>query len=114
MHWKKYEELIVNQHGVVLEGWPNDVFDPNDLGLKDLQVIQAALVTGKCYWRKLTGEERESWERNYIERLANNEVVRRKRKKRSDAGRKRTKRRRVDEDVDVNPDLENEDDDDDA
>lgn len=103
MHWKKYEDLIVHPHGVILEGWPNEVFDPNDLGLKDLQVILVALTTGKCYWRKLDDEERAQREQDHIRKT--NEIGGRKRKRRSDAGKKRVKLRRIENDgpADSNP-----------
>lgn len=81
MHWKNYEEHIVDEHGVVLESWPNEIFNLNDLRLWDLKVILAALTTGKCYWRKLDEKEHELHEWQYIERLVNNKIPSWKQKK---------------------------------
>lgn len=61
MSWKKYEDLVVFKRGIVLEGWPNAVFDPNNLGVKDLEVILEAILNGKCAWRKLTEDEWQKW-----------------------------------------------------
>lgn len=89
MSWKRYEYLIVIQHGVILEGWPNAVFDPNNLGLRELEDILAMILNGKCVWKKLTEDELERRRQEYMTRLANGEVQVQKRKKRSDAGKKR-------------------------
>lgn len=79
----------MNQHGVVLEGWPSATFDSSNLGLQELEIILATLVKGKCIWRKLTEDEWQERQEDYITRLANGEVQVRKQKKRSDAGKKR-------------------------
>lgn len=89
MSWKNYEDLVVRAHGVVLEGWPNATFDPSNLGLKELEVILATLLTGKCAWRKLSESEMALCEQEYTEKLVNGDVAVRTRKKRSDAGKKR-------------------------
>ncbi|GJJ06085.1 hypothetical protein Clacol_000274 [Clathrus columnatus] len=88
MSWMKYEELVVIEQGVVLEGWPNPTFNPNNLGTKELQQTLAALKNGTCTWRKLTEEEHKLRQEDYTARLANGEINIQNQKKQSDTGKK--------------------------
>ncbi|KAF8580081.1 hypothetical protein K439DRAFT_1620079 [Ramaria rubella] len=57
MSWKNYEENIVDQYRVVLDGWPSSVFDPAKLGYKGLQTILDELEDRSCKWCRLTDDE---------------------------------------------------------
>ncbi|KAF8580079.1 hypothetical protein K439DRAFT_1620078 [Ramaria rubella] len=86
MSWKNYEENIVDQYRVVLDGWPSSVFDPAKLGYKGLQTILDALEDRSCKWCRLTDDEFTARKNNIA---ANGGIKKLARKERSDKGKSR-------------------------
>ncbi|KAF8581257.1 hypothetical protein K439DRAFT_1619194 [Ramaria rubella] len=86
MSWKNYEENIVDQYRVVLDGWPSSVFDPAKLGYKGLQTILDVLEDRSCKWCRLTDDEFTACKNNIA---ANGGIKKLARKERSDKGKSR-------------------------
>jgi len=58
MNYNNYEPNIVEQHGVALVGWPDNllpVWNPSSVGGQEvLQPLLDALLTQTCHWIRLT------------------------------------------------------------
>lgn len=91
MCWEQYEEKIVNQYHVVLEGWPADTFNPGKLGTQALHDVLHKLTEGFCFWRRLSEQEFVQRQAERAAQYANGELRVKKRKRRSDAGKPRGK-----------------------
>ena len=59
MNYAHYEQKIVEQFGVALDGWPlgGQVCNPGEIGCKDAATLRDALEHGVCKWITLTPEE---------------------------------------------------------
>ncbi|KAF8478343.1 hypothetical protein JB92DRAFT_3149602 [Gautieria morchelliformis] len=86
MSWKNFEQDIVDEYRVVIDGWPSSVFDPSKLGYRGLEPILHALEEGRCQWRKLCDDE---FKKRQAEIAANGGIKKGPRKERSDKGKKR-------------------------
>ena len=60
MQWVRYEELIIDKYGVVLDGWPFPKLEVEGLGLRDLEFLLQKIQKNEIMWRKLTAEEIQS------------------------------------------------------
>ena len=61
MNYNNYEGSIVEQYGVALVGWPDNLLpvrNPSSVGGQEvLQPLLDALVTQTCYWIRLTDDQ---------------------------------------------------------
>lgn len=66
MKYANYQTAIVEKYHVVLDNWPVNGYNYENMNLTTLSTILSALTTGKCAWRKLTpGEIAERDARNW-------------------------------------------------
>jgi hypothetical protein len=86
MSWKNYQENIVDEYKVVLDGWPMVVFDPSKLGYRALEPIMRSLEEGSCKWQKLIDDE---YMVRRDELIANGGTKKAPLKERADKGKKR-------------------------
>jgi len=113
MHYTRYEEEIVQQYGIELQGWTYEkLVNPSMLSssLPPLKALHDALVMGTCKFVKLMAAERKVREAAYMAKIASGEVELRKRKQRSDVGvRKKSKWPHKDDGADNEEDDDNDD-----
>ncbi|KAK1216231.1 hypothetical protein PQX77_021145 [Marasmius sp. AFHP31] len=111
MEYKQFDRVITYKTGVVIEGWPLPKFaNPSDLGsaVGPLGELKEALLSGKCGFRKMQGEEFRNWIANYDKDVKEGKIVPEVRKPRSDAGVPRGPRKKaVDQDDDDSSEDEN-------
>lgn len=78
MQYKRYEELIVLEHGVILEGWSSSSFNPSKMALADLEHVWSAMENNECKWRRLTVDELQQKRVALSNKRSNREVEQRK------------------------------------
>lgn len=90
MSYAKYEEDVVQEYRVALEGWPFGEIAPLNTvsnSLPPLRKLRDALISGTCKWVHLTDAELREREMRIEEEVAAGlRVATKGRKKRSDAG----------------------------
>lgn len=67
MNYRNYEGKIVEKYGVELKGWPSSktgICNPASLGgRQQLEILLAALESGRCHWVVLSEDELEERKR---------------------------------------------------
>ena len=89
MHYTQYEEKIVQQYGIELEGWTYEkLTNPSNLSssLPPLKALQDVIISGTCKFIKLTAAEKKKHEAVYMSKIKSGEIELCKHKQRSDAG----------------------------
>ncbi|KIY43037.1 hypothetical protein FISHEDRAFT_12938, partial [Fistulina hepatica ATCC 64428] len=90
MEYVQYERKIVQDLGVVLEGWPLEepLTRPSALGssLGKLETLRNALLMGTCKFRKISAEEKAQRYQEWRAKIASGEIVDKPRRERSDKG----------------------------
>jgi hypothetical protein len=102
MSWKNFEEDIVDEYRVVLEGWPSSTFNPAQIGYKGLEPILDALEEGVCKFHQLTDDEYAA-RKDRINAAGGSQ--KKKRKQRSDKGKRRGAHREGSDDGENNARL---------
>ncbi|HEV7736614.1 MAG TPA: hypothetical protein VGO47_04480, partial [Chlamydiales bacterium] len=94
MSWEKYEQKIVLELGVELEGWPAEIkFNPALLGNNQLECIQKRIDAGTIRWRKLSEVELVQRDEARFEAISNGTLKMKARASRADKGVKRGPRK---------------------
>ncbi|KIY47939.1 hypothetical protein FISHEDRAFT_74160 [Fistulina hepatica ATCC 64428] len=90
MEYVQYERKIVQDLGIVLEGWPLEepLTRPSALGslLGKLEKLRNALIEGTCNFHKISAKEKAQRYQEWCGRIASGEVIEKLRKEQSDKG----------------------------
>jgi hypothetical protein len=96
MNYANYDTAMMQELGVRLTGWPNDLkfANPSEIGtVGEVRKLRDALKSGQCHWQKLTRLQIADHVADLQRRREAGQTVGKPRKKRSDAGTSRKRKR---------------------
>ncbi|KAJ8088989.1 hypothetical protein PM082_014236 [Marasmius tenuissimus] len=96
MQYERFDKLITQQYGVVIEGWPTNLPFQQPGGFhndtEQLSQLEQAWKSGTAHFRKLPVEEHLEWKAQRAQGIQDGSITLKTRKKRCDAGTKRPRK----------------------
>jgi hypothetical protein len=110
MNYQNYDTQIILRLGVKLVGWTHHILvSPYEIyTIDDLRTLHDALVSGACFWMRLSKREITQHKADIEKRESMGEVVRKKRKERSDKGVTKGPKKKQGQEADDDSDKEDE------
>lgn len=95
MNYVNYQKAIMQDLGVMLRGWPDDVkfANPSEIGtVGEIRRLRGHLKSGQCHWVKMTPSQIKEHAAKLESLREAGQAVGKPRKKRSDAGTSRKRK----------------------